>query len=158
MAEALADPATAKATEAMAAQLRAALRVGASAGVANRLATSAKEAVFWSSLGSRGAESAAAWVGRNGGATLESTLASRGISLPAWDASNPAVVAAWRQASIDFAAGAKGNIRVLQGDVMRINPNPIWADEYKALISNPNVSSITAINPETGAEVLLWAR
>lgn len=127
--------------------------------VAKGLATGADEAVFWSGIGRRGAEFAAAWVGRNGGATLESTLASRGISLPVWDASNPAVVSAWRQASIEFAAGAKGNIRVLQGgDVMRINPNPIWADEYKALISNPNVSSITAINPGAGTEVLLWAR
>lgn len=94
---------------------------------------------------------------KNGGATLESTMAQRGIQLPAWDASNPSVVSAWRQASADFASGASGNVRVLQGADVRIGS--IWSDvEYPALISNPNVTSITSINPATGQQVVLWTR
>jgi filamentous hemagglutinin len=83
-------------------------------------------------------------------------MAARGITLPVWDASNAASVAAWRQAAIEFAAGARGNVRVLQGDFIR--SNAIWADEFRALTANPNVTSIRAINPDTGAEVLLWSR
>lgn len=79
------------------------------------------------------------------------------ISLPAWDASNPAVVSAWRNASREFAAGASGNVRVLQADAVRVNS--IWAQvEFPALKANPNVTSITSIDPRTGAEVLLWRR
>ena len=123
---------------------------------ARGLATGPDEAVFWSGIGKGGAERAANWAAQHGGVTLESTLTSRGITIPAWDASNPAVVAAWRQASMEFAAGARGNVRVLQGDALRIDA--IWRDEFRALQANPNVVSIRAINPETGAEVLLWTR
>ena len=122
----------------------------------NRLATSSDEAVFWSGVGRGGAKRAAAWVSEHGGATLETTLANRGIKLPRWNPDDPAVVAAWRQASIDFASRAKGHIRVLQGDSLRVNA--IFHDEFNALIANPNVKSITSINPETGVEVLLWSR
>lgn len=120
------------------------------------LATGPDEAVFWSGI--RGGDStAAAWVAKNGGTTLETTLAARGITLPAWDASDPAAVNAWRQASADFASGAQGSIRVLQEDGVRVGS--VWAQvEYPALISNPNVTSITAINPLTGDQSLLWSR
>ena len=81
-----------------------------------------------------------------------------------WDGNNPAVVAAWRQASREFTEGASGNIRVLHpGDAMRFSTKPgegsVWGQvEWDALIRNPNVRSITSINPDTGAEVLLWSR
>ncbi len=120
------------------------------------LTTGADEAVFWSGIGRNGGEGAASWAAHNGGATLEATRASRGLTLPAWNASNPATVAAWRQASIDFAAGARGNVRVLQGDALRVDA--IWRSEFGALQANPNVNSIRAINPNSGAEVLLWSR
>ena len=91
---------------------------------ANRLTTKADDAVFWSGI--RNGDSAAAeWVARNGGSTLETTLSSRGIKLPAWDANNPAVVSAWRQASADFASVASGNVRVLQSDAVRLKS--VWA-------------------------------
>ena len=94
---------------------------------------------------------------RNAGATLESTMAARGIKLPAWDPNNPASVAAWRQASQQFAAEASGHVRVLQGDSVRLKS--VWAEvEFPALKANPNVKSITGINPETGKGVLLWRR
>lgn len=48
-----------------------------------------------------------------------------------------------------------GNVPVLQTDAVRVNS--IWAEvEFPAL--NPNVTSRTAVNPETGIEVLLWSR
>lgn len=124
--------------------------------VGGGLATEANEAVFWSGI-QGGDSTAAAWVGRNGGATLETIMAQRGITLPTWDANNPAAVSAWRSASADFAAGARGNVRVLQADAVRINS--VWAEvEFPALRSNPNVTSITAVNPSTGAETILWSR
>ncbi|WP_395744068.1 RHS repeat-associated core domain-containing protein [Prosthecobacter sp.] len=126
---------------------------------ANRLATRTDEAVFWSGIGKKGVkgeEVAAQWVAKNGGQTLETLIAERGIVLPTWDANNPAVVAAWKQVSVDLASGAAGNVRVLQGPTLR--SDAIFGEEYKALIENPDVMSIRAINPETGVETLLWSR
>jgi filamentous hemagglutinin len=89
--------------------------------------------------------------------TLEMTLAQRGITLPAWNAESPASVSAWEQASLAFAQGARGNVTVLQGDVLRVDS--MWGNtEYPALISNPNVSSITAVDPQTGATNVIWTR
>ena len=121
------------------------------------LATGTDEAVFWSGVGPGGDSTAAAWAAKNGGATLESTMAARGVKLPVWDGNNPASVAAWRQASADFASGASGNVRVLQGTSTRVDS--VWASvEFPALKANPNVRSITAVNPTTGQQVVLWTR
>jgi len=123
---------------------------------ANRLATGADEAVFWSGI-RNGDTAAANWSAQNGGATLEMTLAGRGVDLPVWDASKPSSIEAWMQASQEFAAGARGNVRVLQSDSVRLQS--VWAEvEFPALKANPNVNSIRAVNPEDGAEVLLWKR
>ena len=125
-------------------------------GAIRELSTAAHEAVFWSGLGRGGADSAAAWAAKNGGITLESVMAAKGITLPVWDASNPAIVAAWRQASIEFAAGARGNVRVLQGDFLR--SDSIWKTEFSTLKANPDVTSIRSVSGSTGEEVLLWER
>jgi filamentous hemagglutinin len=62
-----------------------------------------------------------------------------------------------RSGSEEFAKGARGDVTVLQGESVRINS--IWAKvEYPALQSNPAVTSITAVNPETGSSVRLWSR
>jgi hypothetical protein len=119
--------------------------------VAARSATGGR--AFYSGVRS---EQAAALASRTGATTLESSLAARGVKLPAWNPNNPASVAAWRQASVEFAQGASGNVRVFQGDALRVDA--IWRDEFAALKANPNVSSITSIDAATGAEVLLWAR
>jgi RHS repeat-associated protein len=133
------------------------VRGGAYAAPATRgLATGADKAVFWSGI-RNGDTAATNWITRNGGATLETTLIGRGIKLPVWDRSNPASISAWRQALHDFAAGASGNVRVLQSDAVRLKS--IWAEiEFPALRANSNVNSIRAVNPETRAEVLLWSR
>jgi filamentous hemagglutinin len=121
-----------------------------------RLSTGSDEAVFWSGI-RNGDVATANWAARNEGVTLETKLAYQGVKLPVWDEKNPASIAAWREASQKFAAGAKGNVRVMQLDAVRIKS--VWAEvEFPALKANPNVNSIRAINPETGAEVLLWSR
>jgi RHS repeat-associated protein len=132
------------------------LEAGAFMEVGNSLSTTRNQAVFWSGI-PNGANSAAQWAAGNAGVTLEQTIAARGIQLPAWDANNAASVAAWSQASQQFAAGASGDITVLQGDALRIKS--VWGQtEYSALKANPNVTSITAVNPNTGERVLLWSR
>lgn len=112
--------------------------------------------MFWSGI-RNGKSAAAQWAGQNSGTTLESTVVARGIRLPTWDPADSASVAAWRQASQEFAAGASGDVRVLQGNAIRLNS--VWAEvEYPALRANPNANSITSINLETGKEVPLWSR
>ncbi|MDQ2958460.1 MAG: type IV secretion protein Rhs [Actinomycetota bacterium] len=129
---------------------------GGAGGGGPGLETGADQAVFWSGI--KGSDAgAAAWVGKNGGVTLETTLDQRNITLPEYDRNDPSVVGAWRQASAAFARGAQGNVIVLQGDAVRTTS--VWAEvEYPALTANPNVTSITAINPETGGSTLLWSR
>jgi filamentous hemagglutinin len=123
----------------------------------DRLVTGADGAVFLSGIGRDGDATAASWAAKHGGVTLDSALAQGGIRWPAWDASDPSVVSAWRRASADFASRASGNVRVLQGVDVRVGS--VWAEvEYPALISNPNVTSITSINPATGEQVVLWTR
>lgn len=81
----------------------------------------------------------------------------RGITLPAWDASNPSVVAAWENASRNFAAGARGDIRAVIGSTLR--PGSVWETiELPALKANPNVKSITTIDPATGVETVIYRK
>lgn len=108
-------------------------------------------------MGRGGDKVAAEWVAKHGGSTLETIMSGRGVALPAWDTSNPAVVSAWRDASAQFAQGARGNVRVLQGDAVRMDS--VWAQvEFPALKANTNVTSITAINPSTGVSSVIWRR
>jgi RHS repeat-associated protein len=129
----------------------------------NRFETRPHEAVFWSGIPD-GAITATNWVARNGGTTLETTLAKRCIELPQWNGKDPAVTAAWRKASREFAEGASGHIKVLQpNNAMRYSPKKgegsVWAEvEWLALIKNPKVESITSINPDTGTGIILWKR
>jgi hypothetical protein len=116
------------------------------------LATDWHQATFWSGLGRLGDEIAAAWTKEWGGKTLETVLRERGITLPAYDPSNPASVAAWENASREFALSARGDVRVLLGD--NVSPTGMWNRiEFDALKNNQKVTSITAINPETG---VMW--
>lgn len=100
---------------------------------------------------------AATWASKHGGVTLEMALAQSGRRMPEWNPNDPTSVEAWRNASQEFAAGASGNVRVLQSDAVRVNS--VWAEvEFPALKANPDVLSITAVNPNTGMESLLWSR
>ncbi|MEO8179069.1 MAG: pre-toxin TG domain-containing protein [Deltaproteobacteria bacterium] len=141
-----------------------AAKEAAAAGVlatSRRLGTEANQAVFWSGLGKDGDLVAKAWVEKNGGKTMERVLEERGIKLPSYPTNGSAVPEAtekaWRDASREFAQGASGDVRVLQQDAVRADR--VWAEvEYKTLLDNPNVKSITAVDPRTGGEILLWKR
>ncbi len=125
-------------------------------GSTNPFATGADEAVFWSGI--RGADtSATTWVGKNSGSTLETIMSSRHIELPTYDRNLPSSIEAWQNASSQFADGARGNVRVLQEDSVRLQS--IWATkEFPSLTANPDVTSITAVDPRTNVETVLWSR
>ena len=126
------------------------------AAASRRLKTEADQAVFWSGIPGQDKQ-AAAWVQQHGGTTLENQLQKHGIELPPFDRTKPESVAAWRKASKEFAEGASGKVRVLQEDAVGVKS--VWGEvEYRALIENPKVTSITAIDPRTGVETLLWKR
>ncbi len=83
------------------------------------------------------------------------SLKARGIVLPKYNIDDPDSVAVWTQASLEFAENARGNVTVLTNrDSVKVNS--VWRQEYKALTQNPNVTSITAVNPTTGDWSLLW--
>lgn len=121
------------------------------------LMTNSGEAYFWSGLGRGGATTATGSARAGGGTTLEMLLEARGIKMPMWDAPNPASVAAWRDASAQFARGTSGEVRAVLGDSLR--PGNIWQTvEMPALQANPNVTRIIRVNPSTGAESVIWTR
>jgi hypothetical protein len=120
------------------------------------LVTNADEAVFWSGLKGKYV-TAAEWAVENGGSTLESTMAARGINLPKWDPTNPEIVAQWQSASKAFADGASGSVRVLQENTVGVD-SVFGSIEFPALKANPNVTEIIAIDPKTGAQTILWKR
>jgi hypothetical protein len=125
--------------------------------IATTLRTAPDQAVFFSGLGRAGDEIAATWASDSGGVTLSELLASDGRVLPIYDRLNPESVAAWTNASIDMATRASGDVRVLLGD--SVSPTSIWSQyELPFLKANPNVRSITALDPVTGSEVVLWVR
>jgi Flp pilus assembly pilin Flp len=132
----------------------------AAAAASRKLGTEANQAVFWSGIGANGEQVAKSWAEKNGGKTMEKIMEERGVKLPPWPTSGPvpeATEKAWRDASREFAQGASGNVRVLQGDSVGVGR--VWGkDEFPALINNPNVKSITAVDPRTGQEILLWKR
>lgn len=112
---------------------------------------------FWSGLGRDGATKAEEIARTRGGVTLETTIADRGIAMPTWDASDPAKVKAWQDASKYYAEGANGKVHAVLGDNLR--PGNIWETfEFPALKNNPRVTEIVKINPSTGTEEVLFRR
>ncbi|WP_142281739.1 hypothetical protein [Mycobacterium kyorinense] len=95
--------------------------------------------------------------GQHGGVTLESLLARAGVKAPEWDANNPTSVSWWKKASEIYASGVSGEVRAVIGSDLR--PGNIWQNiELKALMGNPAVTRIVEINPETGAETVVFSR
>jgi hypothetical protein len=84
-------------------------------------------------------------------------IEKRGIKMPDWDDTNPASAKAWRDVSREFAAGASGEVRAVLGENVRANS--IWLrDELPALKRNLNVTKITAIDPKTLVETVIYSR
>lgn len=114
-------------------------------------------AYFWSgrSDGVGGAEVAGRYAEDAHGTTLEQVMERRGIEMPEWDADSPDVVRTWGDASAAYAQEANGNVHAVIGDDLR--PGNVWETrELDALKDNPNVTSITRIDPRTGEREVIW--
>ncbi|WFU13041.1 hemagglutinin repeat-containing protein (plasmid) [Rhizobium sp. CB3090] len=125
----------------------------------NPVATQPNTAFFWSGrTGSVGGQDVAAQIAlENGGTTLETLIGQNGVQMPAWDASNPAVVQAWQNISALYAAGASGTVRAVIGSSLR--PGNVWETaELPALMNNPKVTQIITIDPATGASKVIFTR
>ena len=84
-------------------------------------------------------------------------LEKRKIAMPVWDAANPAVVQAWKDASLGFAQGARGELKAVIGQTLR--PGSVWeTTELPALKGNPQVRKITVIDPASRAERVIFER
>ncbi len=126
----------------------------------NPVATEANSAFFWSGRtnGIGGEKVAAQIADANGGTTLETLIAKRGIQMPPWgDGTNPIVVKAWKDISAQYAAGAKGTVTVVRGANLR--PGNVWETaELPALMNNPAVTKIISIDPATGLRSVIFSR
>jgi hypothetical protein len=77
--------------------------------------------------------------------------------MPAWDATNPAVVKAWQDISAEYASGVSGTVRAVIGQSLR--PGNVWeTSELPALMKNANVDKIITIDPVTMVEKVIYVR
>jgi hypothetical protein len=90
-----------------------------------------------------------------GGTTLETVIADRGITMPAWDGS-PASEAAWTAASESYASNAGGTVYAILGPYMR--PDAIWYTEFAALKENLAVNEVIQVDPVTAEETTIFSR
>lgn len=121
--------------------------------------TEPNTAFFWSGkTDGIGGEAVARKVAtQNNGTTLEALIEDRNIQMPAWDATNPEVVRAWKTISADYAAGASGTVRAVIGKSLR--PGNVWETaELPALMRNPNVERVITIDPVTNVETEIFTR
>jgi len=126
---------------------------------AEGVSTNQSEAFFWSGRtnGVGGADIAQQIATQQGGTTLEALMAQRGIQMPACDATNPAIVKAWRDISAEYANGVSGTVRAVIGQSLR--PGKVWETaELPALMKNPNVDKIITIDPVTLVEKIIYVR
>ena len=128
--------------------------------LSSALSTEPDTAFFWSGRTSAGSDvgpgAAANIAAPKGGTTLESLMESRGVHLPPWgNGEDPAVVKAWEAVSDTYAQGVSGEVRAVVGSDLR--PRNVWQTvELPRLMSNPKVTRIIQIDPETGVESILF--
>lgn len=112
-------------------------------------------AFYWSGMYPRkGDEVAGEIAANNNGTTLEMLIDARGIEMPEWDATNPAAVNTWTEASEAYASEASGIVRAVLGD--NIRPDAVWWAELERLKGNPNITEIISIHPDTLVETVIW--
>ncbi|WP_445178660.1 hypothetical protein [Pseudomonas sp. McL0111] len=84
-------------------------------------------------------------------------MAQRGIQMPAWDATNPAVVKSWQDISAEYASGVSGTVRAVIGQSLR--SGNVWETaELPALMKNLKVDKIITIDPVTMGEKVIYVR
>lgn len=86
----------------------------------------------------------------SGGQTLEQTLRANGVDpTPVWNPQDPEVIRFWEEASAAFAENASGDVRAVIGSNLR--EGNVWQTvEVPRLIDNPEVTSISQLDPDTG--------
>ncbi|QIG39220.1 hypothetical protein G5T42_06745 [Microbacterium sp. 4R-513] len=91
---------------------------------------------------------------RYGATTLELYLRDHAIAMPPWGRNTEHL---WGEVSRKFAESASGEVRVVLGRSLR--PGNVWETyEFDALRSNPAVTRIIAIDPQSGSMRLLFDR
>ncbi len=122
---------------------------------------------FWSGRTSGGVGIGPSSAGGNGsadlhaasrsGTTLEGLLERNGISPPKWSFDDPAADEWWSKVSETYAANTRGEVCAVIGPDLR--PGNVWQTvELPRLMSNPNVTRIGIIDPETSAESIIFER
>jgi len=77
--------------------------------------------------------------------------------MPDWRDDDPKSEQMWRDVSSAFSWGSSGEVRVLMGESRR-ERNVFEQDELPILRRNPNVTSVVAIDPYTGAHTEIHRR
>ncbi|QDU60785.1 hypothetical protein Pan216_16370 [Planctomycetes bacterium Pan216] len=127
--------------------------------VRNELVTKPNTAFFWSGrTGGVYAEKVAPEMAiAMGGITIDQLMKAKGLKEPNWNPNDPESIKKWKALSVDFSRGASGHVRVVLGNDLR--PGNTWeAVELPALKANPRVTKITAIDPATKKERVLFER
>ena len=130
--------------------------------IRNALRPEKDQAVFFSNcsmLGSGNVKSsvevAREYADGNGGVTMEKLL--DGTDIPEWEFGSSGSMSRWEGASRAYAEQASGNVRVIARPPMRKN-SIFQTVEFPTLKKNPNVTSVTIINPDTGEEKVIFRR
>src|SRR5262249_44348275 len=117
------------------------------------LTTKPNQAVFWSAIPG-GDTQAAEWASQNGGVTMGMLMSKYGLSIPRRGTAGADTIA--QSYSELFAGGASGNVRVLQGGVLR--RDAFFGPEFWRMVPGSGVTSITAIDIDTRQETTLWSK
>jgi len=125
----------------------------------SRVGTEPNQAFFWSGRtnGIGGVKVAGEIAQSRGGTTLEALIEKKGLKMPSWDPSNPSSIKAWEDISSEYASGVSGEVRAVVGQNLR--PGNVWENiELPRLMKNKSVTKITAIDPETLVESIIFKR
>lgn len=91
------------------------------------------------------------------GTTLEGLLERNGVTPPKFSFDDQAAQEWWSKVSGMYAENVHGEVHAVIGSNLR--PGNVWETvELPRLIENPNVTKIVIIDPETGAETIIFER
>ncbi|MEZ0049228.1 hypothetical protein ABIA30_000218 [Mycobacterium sp. MAA66] len=106
---------------------------------------------------SAGGSGAADMYAGSHGTTLEGLIDSNKISPPKWSPDNPMAEKWWSEVSRIYAENARGDVHAVIGSNLR--PGNIWENvELPRLMTNPNVTRIVVVDPDTGMERVVFER
>lgn len=89
------------------------------------------------------------------GVTLEGLDHARGFGMPGFVYGDEGIMEAWSMVSARYASAARGMIRVILPD--KVKSDSVWNRlELPALLTNPDVTNIIRVNPDTGEQSILY--